>query len=189
MFKELYKGSIIKSLKDKFNYSNIMQVPKLVKVCINMGVGDAAVDSKAINEPFGCLHLITGQKPILTSAKKSISGFKIRKDATVGCKVTLRRDKMYEFLERLIYITLPREKDFRGFSVKQFDGNGNFSFGIKEHISFLEVDYDKVSKIRGMDVNIITSASSDEEAKQLLLAFRFPFFDCLKRKNIWQKNL
>ncbi|MDD9331745.1 MAG: 50S ribosomal protein L5 [Wolbachia sp.] len=177
MFKELYKNSIVKSLKDKFNYGNVMQIPKLVKVCINMGVGDAAADSKAINEPLESLHLISGQKPISTYAKKSISGFKIRKDAIVGCKVTLRRDKMYEFLERLVYITLPREKDFRGFSVRQFDGNGNFSFGIKEHISFLEIDYDKISKIRGVDINIITSTTSDKEAKELLQAFKFPFFD------------
>lgn len=177
MFKELYKDSIIKSLKDKFSYSNVMQVPKLIKVCINMGVGDAAADSKIISEPLNNLHLITGQKPVTTFAKKSISGFKIRKGAAVGCKVTLRRDKMYEFLERLVYIALPREKDFRGFSVKQFDGNGNFSFGIKEHISFLEIDYDKVSKIRGMDINIVTSAASDKEAKELLLEFKFPFFD------------
>lgn len=177
MFKELYKDSVVKSLKDKFNYGNIMQVPKLVKVCINMGVGDAAADSKVIDEPLESLHLIAGQKPVSTSAKKSIAGFKIRKDAKVGCKVTLRRDKMYEFLERLVYIALPREKDFRGFSVKQFDGNGNFSFGIKEHISFLEVDYDKISKIIGMDINIVTTAASDKEAKELLLAFKFPFFD------------
>ncbi|QJT94155.1 50S ribosomal protein L5 [Wolbachia endosymbiont of Diaphorina citri] len=177
MFKQLYKDNIVKSLKDKFNYGNVMQVPKLVKVCINMGVGDAATDNKAINEPFDNLHLIAGQKPVLTFAKKSISGFKIRKGATVGCKVTLRRNKMYEFLERLIYIALPREKDFRGFSVKQFDGHGNFSFGIKEHISFLEIDYDKISKIRGMDINIITTAVSDKEAKELLLALKFPFFD------------
>lgn len=177
MFKELYRDSIIKSLRDKFNYGNVMQVPKLTKVCINMGVGDAAADSKAINEPVDSLCLISGQKPVQTHAKKSISGFKIRKGAVVGCKVTLRRDRMYEFLERLVYIALPREKDFRGFSTKQFDGNGNFSFGIKEHISFLEIDYDKVTKIRGMDINIITSAVSDVEAKELLLAFKFPFFD------------
>ena len=177
MFKELYKNSVIKSLKDKFSYCNVMQVPKLIKVCINMGVGDAASDSKAINEPFDSLHLISGQKPVSTHARKSISGFKIRKGAVVGCKVTLRRDKMYEFLERLVYIALPREKDFRGFSIKQFDGNGNFSFGIKEHISFLEIDYDKITKIRGMDINVVTSAVSDMEAKELLLGFKFPFFD------------
>jgi len=177
MFKELYKNSIVKSLKDKFNYGNVMQIPKLTKVCINMGVGDAASDSKAINEPLDSLCLISGQKPVITHAKKSISGFKIRKGAVIGCKVTLRRDRMYEFLERLVYIALPREKDFRGFSVKQFDGNGNFSFGIKEHISFLEIDYDKVTKIRGMDINIITSAANDLEAKELLSAFKFPFFD------------
>ncbi|MDM8335007.1 50S ribosomal protein L5 [Wolbachia pipientis] len=177
MFKELYRDRVVESLKDKFNYKNIMQVPKLIKVCVNMGVGDAATDSKAINEPLNDLHLIAGQKPVSMSAKKSISGFKIRKGATVGCKVTLRKDKMYEFLERLIYIALPREKDFRGFSVKQFDGNGNFSFGIKEHVSFLEIDCNKISKIRGMDVNIVTSAISDKEAKELLLAFKFPFFD------------
>lgn len=177
MFKDLYKNNIIKSLKDKFNYSNIMQVPKLVKVCINMGVGDAASDSKAINEPLNNLLLISGQKPVSTYAKKSISGFKIRKGAVVGCKVTLRRDRIYEFLERLVYIALPREKDFRGFSVKQLDGNGNFSFGIKEQISFLEIDYDKVTKIRGMDINIVTTATNDIEAKELLLGFKFPFFD------------
>ncbi|QKX01168.1 50S ribosomal protein L5 [Wolbachia endosymbiont of Dipetalonema caudispina] len=178
MFKELYRDSIVQSLKNKLNYSNVMQVPRLIKVCINIGIGgDAVLDSKTMSEQFNWLYLITGQKPVFTSAKKSISGFKIRKGAIVGCKVTLRKDKMYEFLERLIYIALPREKDFRGFSVRQFDGNGNFSFGIKEHISFLEVDYDKVSKIRGMDINIITSTTSDKEAKQLLLAFKFPFFD------------
>ncbi|MCV3769550.1 MAG: 50S ribosomal protein L5 [Wolbachia pipientis] len=178
MFKELYRDSIVKSLKNKLNYSNVMQVPRLIKVCINIGIGgNAVLDSKTVSEQFNWLYLITGQKPVFTSAKKSISGFKIRKGAIVGCKVTLRKDKMYEFLERLIYIALPREKDFRGFSVRQFDGNGNFSFGIKEHISFLEVDYDKVSKIRGMDINIITSTTSDKEAKQLLLAFKFPFFD------------
>ncbi|MBV0899213.1 MAG: 50S ribosomal protein L5 [Wolbachia endosymbiont of Fragariocoptes setiger] len=177
MFKDLYKNNIIKSLKDKFNYGNIMQVPKLVKVCINMGVGDAASDSKAINEPLNNLLLISGQKPVSTYAKKSISGFKIRKGAVIGCKVTLRRDRMYEFLERLVYIALPREKDFRGFSVKQLDGNGNFSFGIKEQISFLEIDYDKVTKIRGMDINIVTNATNDIEAKELLLGFKFPFFD------------
>ncbi|WP_395462861.1 50S ribosomal protein L5 [Wolbachia endosymbiont of Cantharis cryptica] len=177
MFEELYRDSIVKYLRDKFNYSNIMQVPKPIKVCISMGIGDVAADSKAISEPFDDLHLIAGQKPVLTSAKKSISGFKIRKGAIVGCTVTLRRRKMYEFLERLIYLAIPREKDFRGFSVKQFDGNGNFSFGIKEHISFWEIDYDKISKIRGMNINIITSAASDKEAKELLLAFRFPFFD------------
>jgi large subunit ribosomal protein L5 len=177
MFKELYKDNIVKSLQDKFNYGNIMQVPKLVKICINMGIGDAAADSKVSNEPFDNLYRIVGQKPVLTYAKKSISGFKIRKGATVGCKVTLRRNRMYEFLERLIYVALPREKDFRGFSVKQFDGNGNFSFGIKEHISFLEIDYDKITKIRGMDVNVVTSASNSVEAKELLLAFQFPFFD------------
>ncbi len=177
MFKALYKNNIIESLRDQFNYGNIMQVPKLIKVCINMGIGDAATDSKVAGEPFDNLYLISGQKPILTYAKKSISGFKIRKDTIVGCKVTLRRDRMYEFLERLIYIALPREKDFRGFSVKQFDGNGNFSFGIKEHISFLEVDYDKITKVRGMDINIVTSTSNYAEAKELLLAFQFPFFD------------
>ncbi|MDG7055883.1 MAG: 50S ribosomal protein L5 [Wolbachia endosymbiont of Meromenopon meropis] len=177
MFKELYKDNIIKFMKDKFNYGSVMRVPRLIKVCINMGIGIAATDGKAINEPLDDLYLIAGQKPISTFARKSISGFKVRKGAIVGCKVTLRRDRMYEFLERLIYVALPREKDFRGFSVKQFDGNGNFSFGIKEHISFLEIDYDKINRIRGMDVNIVTSTSSDEEAKELLLAFMFPFFD------------
>ncbi|WFW29536.1 MAG: 50S ribosomal protein L5 [Wolbachia endosymbiont of Menacanthus eurysternus] len=177
MFKELYKDNIVKCLKNKFSYSNLMQVPKLVKICINMGIGDAAMNNKVINEPFDNLYLIAGQKPVLTFAKKSISGFKIRKGVVVGCKVTLRRNRMYEFLERLVYIALPREKDFRGFSMKQFDGNGNFSFGIKEYISFLEVDYDKVSKIRGMDINIVTSTTNDKEAKELLLAFNFPFFD------------
>ncbi|MDN5248015.1 MAG: 50S ribosomal protein L5 [Wolbachia endosymbiont of Tyrophagus putrescentiae] len=177
MFKELYKNNIIKSLQSKFNYSNIMQIPKLIKVCINMGVGEAASDSKVINEPFENLFLISGQKPVLTYAKKSISGFKIRKGAVIGCKVTLRKDKMYEFLERLVYIALPREKDFRGFSTKQFDGNGNFSFGVKEHISFMEINYDKVTKVRGMDINIVTTAANDSEAKELLQAFKFPFFD------------
>ncbi|UWI83159.1 50S ribosomal protein L5 [Wolbachia endosymbiont of Howardula sp.] len=177
MFKELYKNRIIQDLSNSLHYNNIMQIPKLVKVCINMGVGEAAHDSKEITEPFNNLYLITGQKPVYTTAKKSIAGFKIRKGAIIGCKVTLRREKMYEFLERLIYIALPREKDFKGFTIKQFDGHGNFAFGIKEHISFLEVDYDKVNKVIGMDISIITNTLSNHAAKELLSAFSFPFSD------------
>ncbi len=176
MLEGLYKDKAV-ALRNKLGYSNVMQVPKLIKVCINMGVGEAAADSKAINHPLTVLSLISGQKPVLTYAKKSISGFKIRKGMVIGCKVTLRRNKMYEFLERLLYITLPREKDFRGFNFKQFDGHGNLSLGIQEHTSFLEGDYITENKIRGMDINIITSATNNKDAKELLCVLNFPFVD------------
>ncbi|QXK91802.1 50S ribosomal protein L5 [Neoehrlichia mikurensis] len=177
MLKDLYKSHIVSSLKSKLNYSNIMQVPKIVKVCLNMGLGVKATDSKFINSCVHDLSLIAAQKPVITYARKSIAGFKIRQGFAIGCKVTLRSNRMYEFLERLIYIVLPREQDFKGLSVAQFDGCGNISFGIKEHISFLEIDYDKIEKVLGLDVSIVTSAANDFDAKLLLMEFGFPFIN------------
>lgn len=174
-FKDIYKNKIVKNLNDKFKYSNPMSIPKLEKICLNMGVGDAVLDTKVINNAVNDLALISGQKPVITYAKKSNAAFKIRKGMAIGCKVTLRKDRMYEFIERLILMALPRSRDFRGFSQKNFDGNGNFSFGIQEQIIFPEIDYDKVDKIRGLDVNIVTTANSNKEAKELLEGFFIPF--------------
>jgi large subunit ribosomal protein L5 len=176
-FKELYSKNIVKSLEDKFKYSNIHQMPKLSKVVVNMGVGDAVLDSKVINRAIGDLTSITGQKPYTTHAKKSIATFKLREGMKLGCKVTLRRDRMYEFLERLVMVALPRVKEFRGLSVKSFDGRGNITFGIKEQIVFPEINYDKIDKIRGMDITIVTTARTDEEAKVLLSGFNLPFYN------------
>lgn len=175
MLKDLYKNQIVPSLKTKLGYSNVMQVPKIVKVCLNIGLGIRGSDSKIMNSCVRDLALIAGQKPVATYAKKSIAGFKIRKGFPIGCKVTLRNNKMYEFLERLIHVVLPREQDFKGLSVSQFDGCGNLSIGIKEHISFLEIDYDKIDKILGLDINIVTNAINNHDAKMLLMEFGFPF--------------
>ena len=168
---------MVPALKTKLGYSNVMQVPKIVKVCLNIGLGLRGSDSKVMNSCVRDLALIAGQKPVATYAKKSIAGFKIRKGFPIGCKVTLRNNKMYEFLERLIYVVLPREQDFKGLSVNQFDGSGNLSIGIKEHISFLEIDYDKIDKILGLDVNIVTNAVNNNDAKMLLMEFGFPFIN------------
>jgi large subunit ribosomal protein L5 len=176
-FKELYKKQIIKSLQDEFKYSNTHQMPKLSKVVVNMGVGDAVTDSKVINHAISDLTAITGQKPYTTYAKKSIATFKLREGMKLGCKVTLRRDRMYEFLERLVIVALPRVKEFKGLSVKSFDGRGNITFGIREQIVFPEINYDKIDKIRGMDITIVTTAKTDEEAKALLLGFNIPFYN------------
>lgn len=176
-FKDLYKKQVIKSLQEEFKYSNVHQMPKLSKVVINMGVGDAVSDSKVINHAISDLTAITGQKPYTTYAKKSIATFKLREGMKLGCKVTLRRDRMYEFLERLVIVALPRVKEFRGLSVKSFDGKGNITFGIKEQIVFPEINYDKIDKIRGMDVTIVTTAKTDEEAKALLSGFNIPFYN------------
>ncbi|MDP4708770.1 MAG: 50S ribosomal protein L5 [Rickettsiaceae bacterium] len=176
-FKELYKKQVIKSLQDEFKYSNTHQMPKLSKVVVNMGVGDAVTDSKVINHAISDLTAITGQKPYTTYAKKSIATFKLREGMKLGCKVTLRRDRMYEFLERLVIVALPRVKEFKGLSVKSFDGKGNITFGIKEQIVFPEINYDKIDKIRGMDITIVTTAKTDEEAKALLLGFNIPFYN------------
>ena len=176
-FKELYAKEIVKSLQQKFNYKNVHQMPKLSKIVVNMGVGDAVLDSKVINSAIADLTAITGQKPYVTHAKKSIASFKLREGMKIGCKVTLRSDRMFEFLERLVIVALPRVKEFKGFSVKSFDGRGNMTFGIKEQIVFPEINYDKIDKIRGMDITIVTTAQTDEEAKLLLSGFNLPFYN------------
>ncbi len=172
---EVYANEIVPGLKSEFNYQNPMEVPKLDKIVINMGVGEASQDRKKMDGAVADLTLISGQKPIVTRAKKSIAGFKLREEMIVGCKVTLRRQRMYEFLDRLVTITLPRVRDFRGLNGKSFDGAGNYAMGIKEQIVFPEIDYDKVDEIRGMDIVICTTAKTDAEAKALLKAFNMPF--------------
>ncbi|MDJ1257470.1 MAG: 50S ribosomal protein L5 [Candidatus Midichloria sp.] len=170
-----YLSVVLPYLQKKFGYKNIMQVPRIEKVVINMGIKDAASDSKVMDQIVAELMLITGQKPIVTKAAKSISAFKLRKGMPIGCKVTLRKKMMYEFLDRLINIALPRGKDFRGLSSKQFDGNGNFAFGLKEHIVFPEIDYDKIATIRGMGIVVVIDAKNNEESKALLEGFNVPF--------------
>jgi large subunit ribosomal protein L5 len=172
---ELYQTKIRDSLKEQFGYDNVMNIPKIEKIVLNMGVGEAAQDSKAVNGAQEDLTMIAGQKAVVTRAKKSIAGFKLREGMPVGCKVTLRQKRMYEFLDRLVNIAMPRIRDFRGVSGKSFDGRGNYAFGIKEHIVFPEINYDKVEKIRGFDIIISTTATTDEEAKALLAGFNFPF--------------
>ena len=174
---EKYKSEIRGQLKQKFNLKNIFEVPKLAKIVVNIGVGEAVSDSKVINKAIEDLSLITGQKPVITKAKKSIAGFKLRKGLNIGCKVTLRKKRMFEFLDRLIFIALPRVRDFKGLSKKSFDGNGNYSIGIKEQIIFPEIDYDKVDKIRGMDITITTTTSNQDHAYELLKSFNLPFKD------------
>ena len=173
--KTKYREEIRASLKEKFGYANEMMIPRLDKVVINMGVGEAAQDSKKIRGALADLEAISGQKPIGTVAKKSIAGFKLREEQMIGAKVTLRKDRMYEFLDRLVTIALPRVRDFRGLNGKSFDGRGNYAMGLKEHIVFPEIDYDKVEKIRGMDIVVCTTARTNEEAKALLAEFDFPF--------------
>tara|TARA_B100001115_G_scaffold127319_1_gene95627 strand:+ start:173 stop:796 length:624 start_codon:yes stop_codon:yes gene_type:complete len=172
--RQIYKEEIIQGLKKRFNYSNVMEVPKINCISLNMGLGDAKNNSKGLESTVEELALISGQKPITTLAKKDISNFKIRKGWPVGCKVTLRSNRMYEFLERLISIALPRTRDFRGLSFKSFDGRGNYNFGVKEQIIFTEIDYDKIQSIRGMNVTISTSAQTDDEAYELLKMFGLP---------------
>lgn len=176
-FKDLYTKNIVKVLQEKFKYANKHQMPKLEKIIVNMGVSEAVSDSKVINFAINDMTAIIGQKPYVTHAKKSIATFKLREGMKIGCKVTIRKDKMYEFLERLVIIALPRVKDFKGFSVKSFDGRGNFTFGIKEQIVFPEINYDKIDKIRGMDITIVTTAKTDAEAKVLLVGFNLPFYN------------
>ncbi|MFK7968121.1 MAG: 50S ribosomal protein L5 [Rickettsiaceae bacterium] len=176
-FKELYVKEVVKSLQEKFSYQNIHQMPKLAKIVVNMGVSEAVSDSKVINNAIADLTAITGQKPYTTYAKKSIASFKLREGMKIGCKVTLRSERMFEFLERLVIVALPRVKEFKGFSVKSFDGRGNMTFGIKEQIVFPEINYDKIDKIRGMDITIVTTAKTDEEAKLLLSGFNLPFYN------------
>jgi large subunit ribosomal protein L5 len=172
---DVYKNEIVKKLKEKFGYTSVMQVPRIQKITVNMGVGEAAADKKILLNAIADLEKITGQKVVQTLSRKSIAGFKIRENWPIGCKVTLRREKMYEFLDRLITIALPRVRDFRGISAKSFDGRGNFSLGVKEQIVFPEIEYDKIDALRGMDITITTSAKSNKEAFALLQAFNFPF--------------
>jgi large subunit ribosomal protein L5 len=170
-----YRQRIRAAMKERFGYTNEMQIPKLDKIVINMGVGEAVADSKKINSALGDLAKIAGQKPVATKARTSIAGFKLREGMTVGCKVTLRKDQMYEFLDRLITIALPRVKDFRGLKPTSFDGRGNYAMGLKEHIVFPEINYDQIDQIWGMDIIVTTTAKTDEEARELLRLFGFPF--------------
>lgn len=174
-YKELYDKEIAPAMKEKFGYNNVHQIPKLEKIVINMGVGEATQDRKHIENAVNDLTLIAGQKPVVTKARQSNASFKIRDDMAIGTKVTLRRDQMYEFLDRLVTIALPRVRDFRGVNGKSFDGRGNYAMGLSEQIIFPEIDYDKVDKIRGMDIVICTSANNNEEAKELLRGFKMPF--------------
>jgi len=172
---EVYKAQIAPAMKEQFGYQNPMQIPKLEKVVINMGVGDAAQDSKLLKNAVEELALIAGQKPLVTKARQSIAGFKIRENMPIGCKVTLRGERMYEFIDRLVTVAMPRIRDFRGISAKSFDGRGNYNMGMKEQIVFAEISYDRVEKVRGMDITIVTTAKTDEECKALLEGFNFPF--------------
>lgn len=171
---EYYHAEVMPKLIKQFDYKSPMQVPRISKITLNMGVGDAIADKKAMEHAVSDLAQLSGQKPIVIAAKKSVANFKVRKGFPNGCKVTLRRKRMYEFLDRLISIAIPRIRDFRGLSARSFDGRGNYSLGVKEQIIFPEIDFDKIDKIRGLDVTITTSARTDEEAKALLLAFNFP---------------
>jgi len=173
--KEIYDSKIRAALKTEFGYGNDLQVPRIEKVVINMGVGEAVADTKKIQNAVAELQAISGQKPVITKSRKSIAQFKLRENMAIGCKVTLRADRMYEFLDRLITIALPRVRDFRGVSATSFDGRGNYAMGLKEQIIFPEIDYDKIDQIRGMDIIIVTSAKTDKEAKALLKAFDMPF--------------
>jgi Ribosomal protein L5 len=175
--KDRYVNEIAPALQQKFAYTNVMQIPKIDKVVINMGVGEAVQNSKAIDSALGDLMKITGQRPIVTRAKKSISAFKLREGMPIGCKVTLRGQRMYEFMDRLLSVALPRVRDFRGVSAKAFDGRGNYTLGIKEQLIFPEIEYDKIDKLRGMDIVFVTTAKTDEEARELLRGFGMPYRD------------
>ncbi|QNM97178.1 50S ribosomal protein L5 [Chitinimonas koreensis] len=172
---DFYKETVVPQLTEKFGYKSSMEVPRIEKITINMGVGEAVADKKVMEHAVGDLTKIAGQKPVVTLSKKSIAGFKIRDNYPVGCKVTLRRERMYEFLDRLVTVAMPRIRDFRGVSGKSFDGRGNYNMGVKEQIIFPEIEYDKIDAIRGMNITITTTAKSDEEARALLAAFKFPF--------------
>lgn len=173
--KETYKSEIVESMTKKFGYKNVMEVPKLDKIVINMGVGEAKDNSKLLETAVKDLEIIAGQKVVLTRAKKSVANFKIREGMAIGCKVTLRGERMYEFVDRLINLSLPRVRDFRGVNPNAFDGRGNYSLGIKEQLIFPEIEYDKVDKVRGMDICFVTTAKTDEEARELLAQFGMPF--------------
>ena len=182
---KVYEDTIIAAMTEKFGYANAMQVPKIEKIVINMGVGDATQDKKRVDQAAKEMELIAGQKPVITKAKKSIAQFKLREGMPIGCKVTLRRERMYEFLDRFVTIALPRVRDFRGLNPKSFDGNGNYATGLKEQLIFPEISYDQVDHIRGMDVIVTTSANTDDEARELLRLFGFPF---PKEENTEQKQ-
>ncbi|MAO60999.1 50S ribosomal protein L5 [Alloalcanivorax profundimaris] len=172
--KKVYNEEIVPKLKEQFGYDNVMEVPKITKITLNMGVGEAAADRKAIEGALSDMTAIAGQKPLVTKARKSVAGFKIREGWPIGCKVTLRNRRMYEFLERLVSVAIPRVRDFRGLNPKSFDGRGNYSMGLREQIVFPEIDFDKVDKLRGLDITITTTAKTDDEARALLRAFNFP---------------
>ncbi len=171
---DYYKKTVAPQLMKQFGYKSVMEVPRIEKITLNMGVGEAVADKKVMDHAVGDMQKIAGQKPVVTKSKKSIAGFKIRENYPVGCKVTLRRERMYEFLDRLVTIAIPRIRDFRGISGKSFDGRGNYNMGVKEQIIFPEIEYDKIDALRGMNITITTTAKTDEEAKALLLAFKFP---------------
>lgn len=169
-----YRETVVPQLMSELKFDNIMEVPRITKITLNMGVGEATSDKKVIDHAVSDMVKIAGQKPVVTLARKSVAGFKVREDWPIGCKVTLRRERMYEFFERLISISIPRIRDFRGLNAKSFDGRGNYSMGVREQIIFPEIDYDKIDKLRGMDITITTTAKNDEEARALLKAFNFP---------------
>ena len=171
---EHYQSKVVPELMKKFGYENVMQVPRITKITLNMGVGEALADKKIMEHAVSDMEKIAGQKPVVTRARKSVAAFKVREDWPIGCKLTLRRARMYEFLDRLISIAIPRIRDFRGLPSRSFDGQGNYSMGIKEQIIFPEIDYDKIDAIRGMDITITTTAQTDDEARALLVAFNFP---------------
>lgn len=173
--KDYYRETVVKQLQDEFNYKSVMEVPRITKITLNMGVGEALTDKKVLENAMADMEKIAGQKPVVTKAKKSVAGFKVREGWPIGCKVTLRADRMYDFLDRLITISIPRIRDFRGLNSKSFDGQGNYSMGIKEQIIFPEIEYDRIDKLRGMDVTITTTAKNAEESRALLTAFKFPF--------------
>ena len=173
--KALYDAEIAKAMTEKFGYKNVMEVPSIAKITLNMGVGEATQDKKKVTQAAEEMELIAGQKPVITKAKKSIAQFKLREGMPIGAKVTLRRERMFEFLDRLVNIALPRVRDFRGLNPKSFDGRGNYAFGIKEQIIFPEINYDRIDKVRGMDIIVTTTAKTDDEARELLRLFGFPF--------------
>ncbi|MDH3947910.1 MAG: 50S ribosomal protein L5 [Gammaproteobacteria bacterium] len=172
--REFYKDTVVKQLQEQFEYKSVMEVPRITKITLNMGVGEALADKKVMEHAVSDMTKISGQKPIVTNARKSIAGFKVREGWPIGCKVTLRKERMYEFLDRLISVAIPRVRDFRGLSPKSFDGRGNYSMGVKEQIIFPEIDYDKIDALRGLDITITTTAKNDEEGRALLAAFNFP---------------
>lgn len=173
--KDYYRDTVVAQLMERFGYKSVMEVPRITKITLNMGLGEAVADKKIVDHAVGDMTRISGQKPVVTLARKSVAGFKIRDGWPIGCKVTLRRERMYEFLDRLINIAIPRIRDFRGLNGKSFDGRGNYSMGVKEQIIFPEIDYDKIDALRGMDITVTTTAKTDEEARALLQAFNFPF--------------